>query len=589
MATHSDTSGIIDADQLFDIDILTGKITRHCEKNTLMQYSHNSERFSFEMPRYIEGHDMLNCNKVVVSYLSNTVPGEYEVNDLKAKTDDDSKITFSWLISSNATQEAGKLHFVVMFECTQDDGTITYRWVTDINDDFTIKKTIANDAGIVYENEDILEQWKQQLFYGSNSVIANIQTEGRRQQTLIANKGVEVRKTIPDDYTTLGDRVANLYTALDVDVVTYTFSWISMRMLRLTNGASYNPGTNYNTMMHPCHSDFVAIGDNIDHLEIHRSVSDTKQVGGAFYSGASESYFISSFDEKESSNIPIPDGAKYFRINSTTDGGANTALIVNGCPTVQIGTPPELKAQVENNTERITTLESDVNSLKQNGTAAGSPYKGKTVIAFGDSIIAGGGWQEGTGVIQPLKEKYTDGTWLNKAESGANLAVTSNPGHTPIVTQIRNYTGTADAIIFDGGVNDVNDGVFVGSITSGYDASYDTGTVCGAMESALQYIMDNYPLAIKVYVIPHSFAKDNSHVDGIYTKAIEICDKWNVPVLDMRKYSQIAMTATNKSKYTRNPSTNAGDGVYPVESWYRTFYSPVIDQMLRFLGIGTLN
>ncbi len=215
-----------------------------------------------------------------------------------------------------------------------------------------------------------------------------------------------------------------------------------------------------------------------------------------------------------------------------------------------------------------------------------SPYKGKTIVAFGDSIIAGWGWKEGTGIIQPLKEKYSDTTWINKAESGANMAVTSNPKHTPIVTQIKNYTGAADAIIFDGGVNDINSSIPVGLIESGYDASYNTGTFCGALESALQYIMDTYPLAVKLYIIPHSFAKDNSHVDSIYSKAIEICEKWNMPYLDMRKYSQIAMTAKNKSKYTKNANSGVGDGVHPVESWYRTFYSPVIDQKLRSLGIG---
>ena len=106
------------------------------------------------------------------------------------------------------------------------------------------------------------------------------------------------------------------------------------------------------------------------------------------------------------------------------------------------------------------------------------------------------------------------------------------------------------------------------------------------MESALQYIMDTYPLAVKLYIIPHSFAKDNSYVDNIYSKAIEICEKWNMPYLDMRKYSQIAMTSKNKSKYTRNANTGVGDGVHPTEAWYRTFYAPVIDQRLRDLGIG---
>lgn len=215
-----------------------------------------------------------------------------------------------------------------------------------------------------------------------------------------------------------------------------------------------------------------------------------------------------------------------------------------------------------------------------------NPYKNKTIIAFGDSVLAGWGWKEGTGIIQPLKEKYPDATWINKAESGANMAVTSSPAHTPIVTQIKNYTGAADAIIFDGGVNDKNNGISIGSIATAYDAIYDISTFCGALESSLQYIMDRYPLAVKLYIIPHSFAKDNSYVDSIYSKAIEICDKWNMPYLDMRKCSQIAMTSKNKSKYTHNANSGVGDGVHPVESWYRTFYSPVIDQKLRNLGIG---
>lgn len=223
------------------------------------------------------------------------------------------------------------------------------------------------------------------------------------------------------------------------------------------------------------------------------------------------------------------------------------------------------------------------------GTLFGSiknPYKNKTIVAFGDSIIAGWGWKEGTGIIQPLKEKYPNATWINKAESGANMAVTSSPAHTPIVNQITSYTGAADAIILDGGVNDKNNGISIGSIATAYDATYDISTFCGALERSLQYIMDRYPLAVKLYIIPHSFAKDNSYVDSIYSKAIEICDKWNMPYLDMRVYSQIAMTSVNKDKYTYNPNSKKGDGVHPNETWYRTFYCPVIDQTLQNLGIG---
>ena len=135
-------------------------------------------------------------------------------------------------------------------------------------------------------------------------------------------------------------------------------------------------------------------------------------------------------------------------------------------------------------------------------------------------------------------------------------------------------------------MNDKNNGISIGSITSAYDATYDTSTFCGALERSLQYIMDRYPLAVKLYLIPHSFGKDNSFLDSIYEKAIEICKKWNMPYLDMRVYSQIAMTSANKDKYTYNPNSKKGDGVHPNETWYRTFYSPVVDQALQNQGIG---
>lgn len=249
------------------------------------------------------------------------------------------------------------------------------------------------------------------------------------------------------------------------------------------------------------------------------------------------------------------------------------------------------------------TIKGDANLLAENikegielfgitGTYTGGdtvdPYKDKTIVAFGDSIVAGWGWEDGKGITEPLKEKYADATWINKAESGANMSVTSSPAHTPIVNQITTYTGAADAIILDGGVNDKNNGISIGSIATAYDATYDTSTFCGALESSLQYIMDRYPLAVKLYLIPHSFGKDNSLLDSIYEKAIEICKKWNMPYLDMRTYSQIAMTSANKEAYTYNPNSKKGDGVHPNETWYRTFYCPVIDQALQNQGIGSI-
>lgn len=326
--------------------------------------------------------------------------------------------------------------------------------------------------------------------------------------------------------------------------------------------------------------------------------------------------YISSDSSDSYPNAGVQDGVYYLAVSAPDVNAIASKMLENtvacGPDGKVTGTIKRLTAQtITPGTEDQNidagvylsgkqTIKGDANLLAENikegvelfgitGTYTGgdtvNPYKGKTIVAFGDSIIAGWGWKEGTGIVQPLKEKYPDGTWINNAESGANIAISNNPAHTPIISQIRSYTGQTDAIIFDGGVNDLNNNIAMGNISDSYDSNYDTTTICGAMESALQYVMDTFPLAVKLYIIPHSFSKNN-YVDSVHEKMIEICKKWNMPYLDMRKCAQIAMTSKNKSKYTRNANTGVGDGVHPVESWYRTFYSPVVDQKLRSLGIG---
>lgn len=247
---------------------------------------------------------------------------------------------------------------------------------------------------------------------------------------------------------------------------------------------------------------------------------------------------------------------------------------------------------ISDNLLYIDELLSDENDFNSGGELTpeptpvqeSTPYDGKTIIAFGDSIVAGWGWKEGTGVVKPLQEKYTKGTWINKAVSGTNMAELSSGDRDSILKTVKDYTGAADYILLEGGTNDVNNAISIGSISSGYDDTFDENTFTGALESALQTIMNRWPLARKFFLIPHSFAKDNSYVDSVHNRAKEVCEKWNMPVLDMRNMSQIAMTSQNKNTYTRNPNTKQGDGVHPTEVWYRAFYSPIIDQFMRSLG-----
>ena len=160
---HDDESIVVDNDAHFIIDAKTKVITNTGGKIQIVRGSHNSERITFECDRYIEGHDMLLCNVIRVHYFNVNKNGTYDVTDVTVKSDDDSKIIFTWLISSNATQNAGKIIFAIKFECTQDSGKVTYAWPTQINEELYCFDTLDNSETIVQENVDILEQWKKEL------------------------------------------------------------------------------------------------------------------------------------------------------------------------------------------------------------------------------------------------------------------------------------------------------------------------------------------------------------------------------------------------------------------------------------------
>ena len=161
---------VYDVDSHYRIDPTSRKIVNESSsKLNLMQYDHNSERFTFEIPREIEGHDMMDCNMVEVHYLNvdstadTVVEGVYDVTDMQLSPEDDSVVIFSWLISANATQFVGLLQFLIRFACVAEDGTIDYAWHTDIYEKIKISKGINNSDSVYMQYADVLHQWKQEI------------------------------------------------------------------------------------------------------------------------------------------------------------------------------------------------------------------------------------------------------------------------------------------------------------------------------------------------------------------------------------------------------------------------------------------
>lgn len=160
---------IYDSDKHFIIDPITRNIVNNSSKLTIMQYDHNSERFTFEIPRVIEGHDMSLSDVIRVHFINigsiktNTNSGVYEVDDVAVSLDDPDTITFSWLISGAATRYNGSLNFAIRFYCISDESIIEYSWGTNIYSGIKVSNSLDNSETIIEDYVDVLEKWKQDI------------------------------------------------------------------------------------------------------------------------------------------------------------------------------------------------------------------------------------------------------------------------------------------------------------------------------------------------------------------------------------------------------------------------------------------
>lgn len=162
----SHTHLIKDSDTSFIIDPITRKITTTSSKVSLMQYDHDSEIFTFQIPKLVEGHDMSLCNKIEIHYTNINKKTKEASSDVYPVTDatvNGNNLIFSWLVSSNATKYPGSLNFLIRFGCLEDDNTFSYLWHTDIFKNITISDGMSNTEAVAEDYSDILEQWRSEL------------------------------------------------------------------------------------------------------------------------------------------------------------------------------------------------------------------------------------------------------------------------------------------------------------------------------------------------------------------------------------------------------------------------------------------
>lgn len=209
---------VSDSDNHFIIDPISRQISNNSRKTILIKTDHNSEQFTFELPRYVEGHDMSLSNKVEVHFLNinsktrQTNPGIYNVVDFDIDAEDNTKVLGTWLVSREATKYPGSLNFVIRFSCLDDDNVEYYSWNTAIYTGITISDTIENTETIVEDYVDIFRQWLDTLeMAGSTGDIYAISDDGTIINLCEKVDGLDSHVTeLESQITEFGNRVTGV-------------------------------------------------------------------------------------------------------------------------------------------------------------------------------------------------------------------------------------------------------------------------------------------------------------------------------------------------------------------------------------------
>lgn len=216
---------IVDDDQRFTIDPSSRVISYDGDAITLIQGDHNSELFSFEIPRFVEGHDMSLCNQIKIHFNNTDRRKKNESKDIylvKNAVVNDDMVVFDWLISGKATKYNGTLSFLIQFSCLEEDGTYSYIWHTDTYKGIIIASSYNNSEGIAEDYSDILEEWRSQ-------VISQIELSNKNIQKINEDYNTSIAK-LDEGYNTNVAKLKDAVETADQYIGDYTYKELAFEI-----------------------------------------------------------------------------------------------------------------------------------------------------------------------------------------------------------------------------------------------------------------------------------------------------------------------------------------------------------------------
>jgi hypothetical protein len=216
---------------------------------------------------------------------------------------------------------------------------------------------------------------------------------------------------------------------------------------------------------------------------------------------------------------------------------------------------------------------------------ANGRLKGKTMYAFGDSIVYGHSYSRSFVNLTAEREL------MNLKKYAVNGA-TIGPGGNQILSQVRGAAAPSpDYAVFNGGTNDAGliyeNRYRVGTTAPGFDpATFDRSTYAGSLETTVHAMRTKWPTTRIVYVAVHKLgSRDWNTQLAIRSVTLQICAKWGVTVADV--FGNSTLDTRNDGQrvaYTFSGLVNGypgtgGTGTHPNLAGIN-FYLPVLTAAL---------
>lgn len=279
----------------------------------------------------------------------------------------------------------------------------------------------------------------------------------------------------------------------------------------------------------------------------------------------------------------VPANASYIKINYTISRKDNAVMCVVGdYPTTEY-----ITYWIKNKLNGVNVDVLDIEGMKED------KLDEKTILTFGDSIMYGAGGSVG-GFAKIIADN-NNMTLINKALSGATICVNADyPTRGSILKQVEASIAnndTADYILIEGGFNDVfvNSICPLGVISNDY-VTFDDTTFCGGLESLFKQALTKWYDKKKLFILGHNIYRSFNDVSAPFDfwldlqntrwdLAIEICEKWNMPYIDMRLSGFIPLTDTLLATYF----AESNQSTHPNDEGYKLIYTDKVEAKMRSL------